>query len=294
MCAIGGYYCFGEYRPKVSDIKVMFRRMEEHNTDATGYALVTEKNNFVIVRQAERVCKFLETTAIKDKFEEFEKDGLPRAMLLHTRLASQGDPSKIENNHPIPGKHCVVIHNGCIMNPEEYDREASAEVVDSRALACMIDETPNNLDEIPGLISKLRGSAAFAAFVKGEDGSVKLILARDEVKFYWSYISDLDMLVWCTMKKGILYSSFGQNAIIDRGFVQPVPPLVFPKHSMIVVGDETETEGGGIEEVYGISFDNTDASFYVDITQETITIGEEENDEEESDSNSEEADSKEE
>lgn len=274
MCAIGGYYCFGEQRPTTDDIRVMLMRMENENKDATGIAWITDGEEIVVTRQAESASAFLNDDAIKALFDKWsddtEEENIPRAMLLHTRYASQGDPKNLNNNHPIPGEHCAIVHNGWIGNPEKYDSKASTEVVDSRSLACMVDECYDNLDELPNLFGKLRGSAAFAAFVKKDENNIKLLLGRDKVKFYISYIIDMDMLMFCTMKDGITKTVAGANEVIGRGFIQPTPPIVFPKNTMVVIAKNDENHG--IEEVYGIALDGSDQTFYIctDETEEVV------------------------
>ena len=288
MCAIGGYYCFGAPRPSTADIGTMLMRMESDNRDATGIAWVTDGGEIVVSRQAEAASAFLNDDTIKALFGKWgndtEKENVPRAMLLHTRFASQGDPKNLNNNHPIPGEHCAVVHNGWIGNPEEFDSKASSEVVDSRSLACMIDECYNNLNELPSLFGKLRGSAAFAAFVKKDEKTIKLLLGRDSVKFYMSYIVDMDMLMFCTKKDGIDKTVAGaSNEVIGRGFIQPTPPIVFPKNTMIVIAESEDSHG--VEEVYGIALDGSDQTFYICSDVEEVepddTDAEESEDEEE-------------
>lgn len=86
------------------------------------------------------------------------------AVLVHTRYATNGDPSIPGNNHPVIRPGIALIHNGQISNAAQLYKIAKAPrmaEVDSDALAALVQTA----DDIPSLLKRLErilGSAAIA------------------------------------------------------------------------------------------------------------------------------------
>lgn len=54
--------------------------------------------------------------------------GRTNVFLCHTRLATTGDPSNNENNHPLEIPPLVMAHNGVIFSSDPYDMPSNIEV----------------------------------------------------------------------------------------------------------------------------------------------------------------------
>lgn len=103
-----------------------------------------------------------------------------RALIAHTRFATQGDPKFNENNHPVVDDGLVLVHNGVVRNDAELydvlDYERSVEV-DSAVLGALIAWGPDVLGGSPlDALGLVEGRAA-VAWLDTDDGTV-LHLAR--------------------------------------------------------------------------------------------------------------------
>jgi len=110
MCGIGGVWCFEGVKLNKEDaekIKTLSILLEERGTDAYGFY-----NGDKVVKfpsRASQVIKMIEN------IKPFYKLVKGRTMfLIHTRLATIGDPINNENNHPFETKDFVLAHNGSI------------------------------------------------------------------------------------------------------------------------------------------------------------------------------------
>ncbi|MBW2675440.1 MAG: hypothetical protein JRD89_18860, partial [Deltaproteobacteria bacterium] len=91
-------------------------------------------------------------------------------ILLHTRAATQGEPSNPNNNHPIYYKNgTVLIHNGVIHNDDTLKRIHNLHTdgeVDSEIILALYNHfgSKSKVKRIKKVISKLRGTMAFALY----------------------------------------------------------------------------------------------------------------------------------
>ncbi|HWV45467.1 MAG TPA: hypothetical protein VN039_05485, partial [Nitrospira sp.] len=133
----------------------MLLGIEPRGTHATGLLVVDRKNQ-----------PFLEKADVKaSTFVKF-RTGLPRrvrTILGHTRLATQGEPHILENNHPIQYNSCYAIHNGHINNDSELFTEFELDriaQVDSEIIPALFDKF--GLDKAHLALQELDGGYATA------------------------------------------------------------------------------------------------------------------------------------
>jgi glucosamine--fructose-6-phosphate aminotransferase (isomerizing) len=120
MCGIAGIF---DVKRKANFERVGLARelllaIERRGRHATGYAFIkTGDDSTEIVKADIPASEFVQVAPM---FTD-GLDGAPRAILLHTRYATQGKPSNNWNNHPIYSKHSgmTLIHNGWLTNEEE-------------------------------------------------------------------------------------------------------------------------------------------------------------------------------
>lgn len=157
MCGIAGFYVKD---PRGIDLEKLADELllgiEHRGQDATGMLTITDGGAKVALAKDDIPATYFVQTR-----EWLPKD--VKTVLLHTRLATQGKPDKMENNHPVNFKSCFATHNGVIWNDDkliqELDIERPAEV-DSIAVPMLVATCgfSNALDNLP----KLEGSWALA------------------------------------------------------------------------------------------------------------------------------------
>lgn len=128
-------------------------------SDASGYGWRTADGVYYVKsavpggRQARRLAAHPDTV-----------DGLKSAV-VHTRYATLGAPEDNGNNHPVIRPGVVLVHNGHVSNHHEVfqayrtDRKA---VVDSEALAAIVEHEKPNTAAVLDAFGSVRGSAAVA------------------------------------------------------------------------------------------------------------------------------------
>lgn len=126
-----------------------------------------------------------------------------RTALLHTRLATQGHPAFIENNHPVVNGGVFVTHNGHISNDREIWYEIGMEKreaeVDSEAIPAWIAQ--NGWENATKALEKFEGSMAIAAV--SADHPDELLLAKGEQSPLVYYYND-SILIWASTEIALL------------------------------------------------------------------------------------------
>lgn len=155
MCAIAGFYAFGNKKPDIKMVKELLIASESRGKDATGYAFVQQDR--LIVRK--------EPVAASEFVKYLDWIDLPKIMIMHCRQATQGNPKERVNNHPIFSKSgLAVVHNGVIWNDNElfekfrFRRDGQ---VDSEIILKIIENSGSfqNLK----LLNEIEGGFSFAA-----------------------------------------------------------------------------------------------------------------------------------
>jgi glucosamine 6-phosphate synthetase-like amidotransferase/phosphosugar isomerase protein len=103
-----------------------------------------------------------------------------RALLVHTRYATQGLAAFTENNHPIRRGPFFIIHNGHVSNDSELFRKAERNrfgKVDSEAIAALLAHE-GELSRLHAVMAEIEGHAAVAAV--DERDSSRLVVARGD------------------------------------------------------------------------------------------------------------------
>jgi hypothetical protein len=197
MCGIAGFYVRnseGIDLEKLTDELLL--GIEHRGTDATGILTVTEGGHNVALKKDDIPASgFVQL-----------RDWLPKGLKMvlgHTRLATQGLPKDMENNHPVQYRTCFATHNGMIYNDVEILKEFGPDVrpaeVDSIAIPVLIDSC--GFEKALDTIEKLEGSWAIAVAdpINNPD---ELLLARGHSSPL-VFINHPKILIWASTKGAI-------------------------------------------------------------------------------------------
>lgn len=126
-----------------------------------------------------------------------------RIALLHTRLATQGHPAFVENNHPVVNQGVFVTHNGHVSNDRELWYEVGTEKrradVDSEIIPAIIAQ--HGWEDAAKALEKIEGSMAIAAV--HQDYPDELILAKGEQSpLIYAYTDTI--LVWASTEIALM------------------------------------------------------------------------------------------
>lgn len=173
MCGIAGIYL----RDPSIELNLeglldsMLYKIDRRGGDATGFAALGEGG-----------MEWQKASCGAHEFTRYRR-GLPentRVMIAHTRFATQGPQSFMENNHPIKRGPFLIIHNGHVWNDQELFKAAGRRPfgeVDSEAIAAALSKE-GDLSGLGKVICNIEGDAAVAAI--DERDPSRLVLARGQ------------------------------------------------------------------------------------------------------------------
>ena len=203
MCGICGIRRFGKEPITVEQIKAMLMQLESRGNDATGVAVQTGDQIHVLKKDAP-AWSFV---ASKD-FESFIEEHLTpetHQIIGHTRWATQGDPAKLINNHPLYAGNCAVVHNGTINNDDSLFREMKLKrecETDSDIIRAIADAEGISKKTIRQL-ETMRGSCA-AAIISAQDPEHLLLLRSGSPLVI---ASTPEQLMWASTKEALHLAS---------------------------------------------------------------------------------------
>lgn len=173
MCGIAGYCLAPSERCNSSKLsRRLLLGIEERGRHATGAAWRNDDKPQV-------VQVFKRALPASKLIHDYAHRITPNASsaVLHTRWATQGDPSNALNNHPIVCDKVALVHNGHVSNDDEIFQRLNVRrraKVDTEAIAALLAYGEGDVTE---LLSQIRGGAA-VAWLNAEDKSNVLHLAR--------------------------------------------------------------------------------------------------------------------
>jgi glucosamine 6-phosphate synthetase-like amidotransferase/phosphosugar isomerase protein len=208
MCGIMGFYCFSEKKPDKEKISTMFSLLESRGRDASGFAFIKD-NNLIVQKAPIRSSEFI-------KSKDWLELALPKCMILHTRMKTQGSEQNSNNNHPLFNKDGIaIVHNGIIHNDHEiFGKNQRDGEVDSEAILSVLS-TKSKGDKIKKVFDKIEGSFAVAIINKAEPDTLILIKKDNPIDMY--YNTEEDILFFCSERE-IMQTSLGIASESRRGF----------------------------------------------------------------------------
>lgn len=177
MCGICGIRRFGEEPIEARHVNMLLMMNERRGNQATGLAIQNTDGVVHVYKTDDPAGSVVASKPYRDFLDRNLGDET-RIVIGHTRMATQGDPRKNENNHPVFAGKTAIVHNGCLNNDFPLFNSLSLErkaQVDSDIIRAILDKdglTPAGAKAL----SKLAGSAAIAAMSNDHPGT--LLLAR--------------------------------------------------------------------------------------------------------------------
>jgi len=159
MCGLVGFMTKDKKSPAVSarQIKKSLLRCAIRGTDATGI-FWEEEDDFKIFKAPIPAKDFVQYIP----WDRIEKSPL---CIMHTRAATQGDPSIFSNNHPLVNDKIVLAHNGIIGNSDDFvDKKVCDSLAILEAIKKVSDGTEITTDIIEDALFMLIGTIAFTLF----------------------------------------------------------------------------------------------------------------------------------
>jgi len=209
MCGIMGYYAFGSKLPDRKKIENMFMLLETRGTDASGFAYLNNKQELQIIKAETPATKLIKSPSWKNL-------ELPKIMIFHTRMMTQGEPKNNMNNHPLfTKKGLAIVHNGMIYNDKEIfgtKKNRDAEV-DSEAILFQLSR--KSKDPIGKVFETLDGGFAVASIDKNKPTTLTLFRKDNPIELYYNELEDI--LYFCSERE-IMQEALKIKKYSKRGF----------------------------------------------------------------------------
>lgn len=174
MCGIFGVICAsdqaGDRRLARTLAESLLRYSETRGREAVGMA-VHDGERIEVLKQGGSVSDFLASP----KLQQLLDDALRRttnvlAITGHSRLATNGTQSNIDNNQPVVTRGAVALHNGIVVNDRQlearYPTITRHGELDSEVLAALLrtklDETEDLVAATRATFAEIEGSASIA------------------------------------------------------------------------------------------------------------------------------------
>jgi glucosamine 6-phosphate synthetase-like amidotransferase/phosphosugar isomerase protein len=208
MCGIMGFYSFSDKKPDKEKISIMFNLLSSRGRDASGYAFIKD-NNLIVQKAPVRSSEFI-------KSKDWEELELPKIMIMHTRMKTQGSEQNSNNNHPLFTKEgLAIVHNGIIHNDHEiFGKNQRDGEVDSEAILAVLSSKGKG-DKIKRVFDRIEGSFAVAIINKVDPDALILIKKDNPLDLY--YNTDQDILFFCSERE-IMQEALDIQPESKRGF----------------------------------------------------------------------------
>ncbi len=208
MCGIMGFFSFGKTIPDKEKITNMFSLLESRGRDAAGFAFI-ENNNLIVHKKPIKSSELVEEA-------DWKSLTLPKVMILHTRMKTQGSEKNNANNHPLFSKNGIaIVHNGIIYNDKEIigKKQRDGEV-DSESILHLLS-TRTKADRLKRLFDRIEGSFAVAVIDRNDPEKLVLIKKDNPIDLYFD--SKDDILYFCSERE-IMQEALSIEKTTMRGF----------------------------------------------------------------------------
>ena len=211
MCGIMGYYCFGDNRPNINNLKTSLIELEERGDHGTGVAYKsTDGSKIIIFKTGLEAKEAFKNNDFNKRWEDFG-NARPKTAIFHTRKASVRYATNKDDNdsHPFYNDKYVVIHNGQIFGISDMCKKygIAEPRVDSSILPHILSEhsPETSITAFSTMLNSVWADFSIAFIIKNVDGlflatntkrPLELILDKTNNILYFASLSKyLDNIV---------------------------------------------------------------------------------------------------
>ena len=183
--------------------------MRPGDRDASGFAFIDD-GELVVHKAPIKSSDMIKT-------DEWKKLTLPKVMILHCRMKTQGDEKNNANNHPLYSKQGIaIVHNGVIYNDKEilWQRNREMEKLISESILHLLSMKIRG-DKIKRLFDRIEGSFAVAVIDRNDPEKLILIKKDNPIDLYLD--AEDDILYFCS-ERDIMKQALKIQSISSRGF----------------------------------------------------------------------------
>lgn len=238
MCGIFGFMQTPKSREHSNKTKEFIEELcllsETRGKDASGLVAVTPDAIHTLKRPI-RAQHFLKSKDFSDFYKTTASalsSTAPSVFMGHTRMITNGDCEKHENNQPCISEATVCIHNGIVVNEpalwEEFNIPARKDVVDTKTIVDVAELTYDQIGNFAHAIQKtytsMKGANSIACIHNTLDA---LFLASANGSLFVAIPSTKDLVIFAS-EKYIL------QAVIERkdlGFTTENPFTITQVHA---------------------------------------------------------------
>jgi glucosamine--fructose-6-phosphate aminotransferase (isomerizing) len=168
MCGIFGVVCTGDRRELARELALaLLRYSETRGREAVGMA-IHDGTRIEVLKQGGSVTDFLASPKLAEMLAP--RGGRTLAITGHSRLATNGTQSNVDNNQPVITRGAVALHNGIVVNDRalvaRYPALAPQSELDSEVLAALLrtklDATGDLVAATRATFAEIEGSASIA------------------------------------------------------------------------------------------------------------------------------------
>ena len=281
MCCLFGFVDYKGAMSKAEKdrlVRILSIECELRGTDATGVAYYQGKNLHIVKKpKAARDIRFSIPANV-------------RAVMGHTRMATQGEPEKNYNHHPFEGKlpdghKFAFAHNGVLYNEDDlrlqYDLPDTKIQTDSYVVAQALESIGHvDFDSLGEVSQEVLGSFCFTTLtpdnalhiVKGDNPMCLYDLTKKGVFIYASTRAILDAamkrLGMGSVKKREIVLTDGQIIKISLNGQTEFGEFEMPEDPMWYGGYYAKTPA-----VYSYDYDDGYAEYYENLVEFAERLG---------------------
>lgn len=280
MCCLFGFVDYKGAMSKAEKdrlVRILSIECELRGTDATGISYYQGKKLHIVKKpKAARDIRFSIPAHV-------------RAVMGHTRMATQGDPAQNRNNHPFEGtlsngRQFAFAHNGVLYNEDElrvqYDLPDTKIQTDSYVVAQALESIGRiDFDSLGEVSQEVMGSFCFTTLtpealhiVKGDNPMCLYDLTKKGVMIYASTKEILDSalkhLGMGGIKKREIILTDGQIIKISLNGQTEFGEFEMPEDPMRYGGYYAKTPA-----VYSYDYDDGYAEYYENLVEFAERLG---------------------
>ena len=236
MCGLFGFSSYLD-RPQ-KELNVLTKALAEQATvrgiDATGIAFCNA-GNIQILKDAKSAYHM-----------NLKHPDHIRALIGHTRHATQGSEKKNYNNHPFYGRtksnRFALAHNGVLLNDDELKKKFHLPKhkieTDSYVAVQLIEhKRALNMDSIRFMAEKIEGSFSFSIL----DDKENLYLVKGDSPLYVLHFPELQLFVFCSTDE-ILYRALVGTDLLSEIKSKNYDEIVLHEGDILKISPDGKTE----------------------------------------------------